>query len=31
MATTEYEAVPEIAAEKTPGRAGTLVMKFGGT
>ena len=29
VATTEYEAVPEIAAE--PGRAGTVVMKFGGT
>jgi aspartate kinase len=29
MATTEYEAVPEIAAQ--PGRAGTVVMKFGGT
>jgi aspartate kinase len=31
MATTEYEAVPEIAAQETPGRTGTVVMKFGGT
>jgi aspartate kinase len=31
MATTEYEAVPEIAAQETPERAGTVVMKFGGT
>jgi aspartate kinase len=31
MATTEYEAVPEIAAQETPARAGTVVMKFGGT
>jgi aspartate kinase len=31
MATTEYEAVPEIAAQETTGRAGTVVMKFGGT
>jgi aspartate kinase len=31
MATTEYEAVPEIAAEETPDRPGTVVMKFGGT
>jgi aspartate kinase len=31
MATTEYEAVPEIAAEETPERPGTVVMKFGGT
>jgi aspartate kinase len=31
MATTEYEAVPEIAAKEAPRRAGTLVMKFGGT
>src|SRR5687767_8691742 len=31
MVTTEYEAVPEIAAKEAPGRTGTLVMKFGGT
>jgi aspartate kinase len=31
MATTEYEAVPEIAAQEAPSRAGTVVMKFGGT
>jgi aspartate kinase len=31
VVTTEYEAVPEIAAEEAPGRAGTVVMKFGGT
>ncbi len=31
MVTTEYEAVPEIAAEETPDRPGTVVMKFGGT
>jgi len=31
MATTDYEAVPEIAAEETPERPGTVVMKFGGT
>ena len=31
MATTEYEAVPEIAAQEAPGRTGTVVMKFGGT
>jgi aspartate kinase len=31
MATTEYEALPALAAEKTPARAGTVVMKFGGT
>jgi aspartate kinase len=31
MATTEYEALPALAAEETPTRAGTLVMKFGGT
>jgi aspartate kinase len=30
MATTEYEAVPELAARPTP-HAGTVVMKFGGT
>jgi aspartate kinase len=31
MATTEYEALPGLAAEETPVRAGTVVMKFGGT
>jgi aspartate kinase len=31
MATTEYEALPALAAEDTPERAGTIVMKFGGT
>ena len=31
MATTEYEALPEVAAEDAPARAGTVVMKFGGT
>jgi aspartate kinase len=31
MVTTEYEAVPEISAQEAPGRAGTVVMKFGGT
>jgi aspartate kinase len=31
VVTTEYEAVPEIAAEEARGRAGTVVMKFGGT
>jgi aspartate kinase len=31
MATTEYEAVPEISAPETLDRAGTIVMKFGGT
>src|SRR5215208_5485562 len=30
MATTEYEAVPELAAREAA-RAGTVVMKFGGT
>ena len=30
MSTTEYEAVPAVAAESTA-RAGTVVMKFGGT
>ena len=30
MSTTEYEAVPTVAAESTA-RAGTVVMKFGGT
>jgi aspartate kinase len=31
MATTEYEALPAVASEETPARAGTVVMKFGGT
>jgi aspartate kinase len=31
MATTEYEALPALAAEETATRAGTIVMKFGGT
>jgi aspartate kinase len=31
MATTEYEALPGLAAEETAARAGTVVMKFGGT
>ena len=30
MTTTEYEALPAVAREAT-GRAGTIVMKFGGT
>jgi aspartate kinase len=30
VSTTEYEAVPAVAAEASP-RAGTVVMKFGGT
>ena len=30
MSTTEYEAVPAVAAEARP-HAGTVVMKFGGT
>jgi aspartate kinase len=30
VSTTEYEAVPAVAAETSP-RAGTVVMKFGGT
>ncbi len=30
MSTTEYEAVPAVAGE-SPARAGTVVMKFGGT
>ena len=30
MSTTDYEAVPAVAGEATP-RAGTVVMKFGGT
>jgi aspartate kinase len=31
MATTEYESLPALAAEETAARAGTIVMKFGGT
>src|SRR5436189_5438238 len=31
MATTEYESLPSLAAEETSTRAGTIVMKFGGT
>jgi aspartate kinase len=31
MATTEYESLPSLAAEETSSRAGTVVMKFGGT
>jgi aspartate kinase len=31
MATTDYEAVPEIAAESVQPNLGTVVMKFGGT
>jgi aspartate kinase len=31
MATTEYEALPAVAGEEAPARAGTIVMKFGGT
>ena len=31
VVTTEYEAVPEIAAQEAPSRTGTVVMKFGGT
>src|SRR5437870_1049537 len=31
MATTEYEALPTLAEEADTTRAGTLVMKFGGT
>jgi aspartate kinase len=31
MATTEYEGLPALAPEETPARAGTIVMKFGGT
>jgi aspartate kinase len=30
VATTEYEGIPELAGE-APSRAGTVVMKFGGT
>jgi aspartate kinase len=31
MATTEYEAVPAVAADDPARHAGTVVMKFGGT
>jgi aspartate kinase len=31
MTTTEYEAVPAVAPAASPARAGTIVMKFGGT
>jgi aspartate kinase len=31
MATTEYESLPALAAEEAATRAGTVVMKFGGT
>jgi aspartate kinase len=31
MATTQYESVPELAGAEAPARAGTVVMKFGGT
>ena len=31
MATTEYESLPALATEETAIRAGTMVMKFGGT
>jgi aspartate kinase len=31
MTATEYEAVPEVAPAASPARAGTIVMKFGGT
>jgi aspartate kinase len=31
MATTEYESLPALAAEEIAARAGTVVMKFGGT
>ena len=31
MATTEYEAVPSVAADDSARHAGTVVMKFGGT
>jgi aspartate kinase len=29
--TTQYESVPELTGEEAPARAGTVVMKFGGT
>ena len=31
MVTTEYESLPALATEETATRAGTVVMKFGGT
>jgi aspartate kinase len=31
VATTQFESVPELAGEEAPTRAGTVVMKFGGT
>src|SRR5918994_3637342 len=31
MVSTEYESLPALATEATATRAGTLVMKFGGT
>jgi aspartate kinase len=31
VTTTEYEALPEVTGEETAVRAGTIVMKFGGT
>jgi aspartate kinase len=31
VATTEYEAVPEVASDREPTPVGTVVMKFGGT
>jgi aspartate kinase len=31
MAATEYESVPALAGKEEPRRAGTVVMKFGGT
>jgi aspartate kinase len=31
MATPDYESLPELGAEATPARPGTIVMKFGGT
>src|ERR671923_1214278 len=31
VTTTEYESLPALAAEETRPRAGTIVMKFGGT
>jgi aspartate kinase len=31
VATTQYESVPELAGGEAPARAGTVVMKFGGT
>jgi aspartate kinase len=31
MSATEFEAVPEVGSDAGPARAGTVVMKFGGT